>query len=327
MKMKQKGFTLIELLVVIAIIGILASMLLPTLAKAKKKANRLKCTSNLGSIGKGFTNAADEHEGAMPWMMTAEDGNNAYRAHISRPSDKGFQNGQGNDRRLGNWGWARYIQHLWFLPAVRNSLDSCKSLASPSDPAIKRDNDKEFAEVPAVDKTHNGWGIRNQGGQDNNHLNHRAQSYAICLAGDTLAGDSILATTRNIDGDAKHKNNKVTGDGNKMGSSQNVPNGQYFSGCNQWGQWIGSRDHMATHMSHASSGMWADPADKAKGGQYLNKYIMSGLDKDQGNTVLSDGSTKQANNVDLGGQVKKHMAVTGGTLTQQNTALMRPNTR
>jgi len=322
MKMKQKGFTLIELLVVIAIIGILASMLLPTLAKAKKKANRLKCTSNLGSIGKGFTNAADEHEGAMPWMMTVEDGNNAYRAMINRKGDPQ----KGNDYRLGNWGWCRYIQHMWFLGAVRNSLDSCKTLGSPSDPAIKRENDKEYALVPAHDKTHAGWGVRNHNNMDNNHLSHRAQSYAICLAGDTLAGDSILATTRNIDGDARHKNGKHTKDIGGA-SIKNMPDGQYFSACNQWRQWIGSRDHMATHMGHASSGMWADPADTKKGGTYLSKYIMSGLDADQGNTVLSDGSTKQASNVELAGQIKKHAEVTGGTLTQQNTALVRPNTR
>jgi hypothetical protein len=84
---------------------------------------------------------------------------------------------------------------------------------------------------------------------------------------------------------------------------------------------------MAVHMGHSSSGMWTDPNAKTKGGQYLSKYIMSGLDADQGNYVLSDGSTKQSNNVEFKEAVKKHMEVTGGTLTQQNTALMRPNTR
>ena len=113
-KKKDGAFTLIELLVVIAIIAILAGMLLPALAKAKAKAQKIKCASNLKQIGLAFRLFATDHDDLFPMQVSYANGGSSEAVPRLR-------NGEADP-------------YIWMhFGAMRNELETPKVCVSPSD--------------------------------------------------------------------------------------------------------------------------------------------------------------------------------------------------
>ena len=86
---KNNKFTLLELLVVIAILGILASILLPSISKAKKKAQAALSISNMKQIGNTFMIYSLDNDGVFPPSRYPEGTKSAWPEYVKDILDMG----------------------------------------------------------------------------------------------------------------------------------------------------------------------------------------------------------------------------------------------
>ena len=149
------------------VILLIASLMLPTLAKAKAKANRLKCASNLKQISSAHIYFSAENDG-FPWQLPPP------------AKQQLFGTSLGMDKSVGG---------IFGLEAMKMELISPNILHSPCDPGRASANEKLQMRWPSYNT------------RDGNPMPAEGISYVLCEGADDLLPNTVLSLTRNLSTD------------------------------------------------------------------------------------------------------------------------------